>query len=739
MLRTMKRFYGLSRFVLVWAMVGMWCCAAVAQSSWTDASASGSEPGSYSDVLRAVAPSLVQVEYTFRFDKGDPPQSIDGDESFADSIHEERPYIEAGYLISNDLVATSDLMISSRFIERIEVRYRGETRKAEIDSVAANQRAIVLRLATPLIGAKPLRFDVSADPPFYIASQGRLSGSWSQRIFPFANGLVHFGNGDELIPLNVQGTVVTRDGTAVGVTLSNELPAAGSFWKGNPVDRWNLIGADDIARRSGRLQTEYSRGVARVAVRFRSPKKNNSDAYSSYFGDDSDSGASITEWNGLGLVIDPTNVLVLADLDPKATVRLEKVSIFLRDDDGTETEHVATFRGSIKNYGAMMVTLTKPVSDPMIVHLSEVPDMLAMRDRAFLADQIIIRGETRRDFYSHGRYGAFSVGWKGRIYSENPSSRGKVFYFDVVSGELVAFPMNRRSKVSDDEDTSTYNNSDDLYLYPPIYMKEVLADPESFFDPNNTPLSEEAENRLAWFGVELQPLDRELARYNNISDETDDGRFGAIITYLYPGSPAVNAELKTGDILVRIASDDLPKPVEIDVSGGYIFASQGFPWDGLDEVPEEYFDQIPTPWVPVNSELNKTLTAIGIGTPVSIEYVRDGKIQSVELTIEQSPPYYDSAAKFEDEELGLAVRNTTYEVRRYFRKKEGDPGVIVSKIEPGSKVAVAGLKPFEIVTAVNDQPVPNIDDFKRLVEGEKELRFSVTRMTRGRIVKVTRE
>jgi hypothetical protein len=60
----------------------------------------------------------------------------------------------------------------------------------------------------------------------------------------------------------------------------------------------------------------------------------------------------------------------------------------------------------------------------------------------------------------------------------------------------------------------------------------------------------------------------------------------------------------------------------------------------------------------------------------------------------------------------------------------------VSRIEPGSKVSVAGLKPYEIITHVNDEPVADVGAFKKLITGQQELRLSVKRMTRSRIVKL---
>jgi len=85
----------------------------------------------------------------------------------------------------------------------------------------------------------------------------------------------------------------------------------------------------------------------------------------------------------------------------------------------------------------------------------------------------------------------------------------------------------------------------------------------------------------------------------------------------------------------------------------------------------------------------------------------------------------------------VTVRDLTYEVRRYFQREATDPGVIVSKIEPGSRASVAGVRPYEIITHVNDKPVMTAKDFELLTKDQKELRLSVKRMLRGRVIKLS--
>jgi serine protease Do len=78
----------------------------------------------------------------------------------------------------------------------------------------------------------------------------------------------------------------------------------------------------------------------------------------------------------------------------------------------------------------------------------------------------------------------------------------------------------------------------------------------------------------------------------------------------------------------------------------------------------------------------------------------------------------------------------TYEVRRYLQRKADEPGVVVSKVEPGGRAGVAGVRPYELITHVNDQPVNNVGEFEKLTAASGELKLSVRRMAKGRIVTV---
>jgi serine protease Do len=266
------------------------------------------------------------------------------------------------------------------------------------------------------------------------------------------------------------------------------------------------------------------------------------------------------------------------------------------------------------------------------------------------------------------------------------------------------------------------------------YLRAVLAKLEENIDQSNVPLSEAEESRLAWLGLVLQPLNPELARVNKVSDLTRNGRSGALISYVYPNSPAAKAGLQPGDILLRLHVESEPKPVEVEVEQA---GQSWFPmlWSRYNEIPERAFDRIPRPWPAAEDKFTRMLTDLGFGKKFTVEYFRGGKVHKADFAVTQSPPHYDTAPRYKSNSLGMTVRDLTYELRQYFHRSDDQPGVIISKIEPGSKASVAGLRPYEIITHVNDEPVMNVKDFETLTNQSGELRFEVKRWTRGRVVK----
>ena len=673
-------------------------------------------------IADAARPAFVQVEYTLQYDKGESPYFYGGtrDGVGTSVIEQERPAEVTGLLISPDTVLTGDLILHPRFIESLAVRFGDDVVPAAVSGYAVDHDAVFLKLERPLEGAVAVSFDAAAEGPFQAVSYLLRDAEWSVRVGPFSPVAVRTVSGRSFQVGPDHALVVNGEGVAVGVAFDSRLPADDS-WKGSPAD-WDIVSADAMVTQLAELEQRANGALLRVALNFRSPKK--ATGYDRY--DYSAGGEVGTERNVVGVLVGPRRVLVLAQLDPKTTTRLERVQIY-PDGDGEPME--ASFVASLKDYGGLLVELAEPMDGAVAMADDDVRDY---ENKLLMLAEIRIQGDNRVAYFLRNRITGFYKGWRQNVYPGIPGDEEDVFLFGA-DGRLIAFPISHRPKpsVQQDRGWSRARTTAAAQLAAVLNAEDMAA----HIDANNIPLTEEEENRLAWMGVALQGLTRELARVNNVSELTRDGQTGAIVSWVYPDSPAAEAGVEPGWILLRLDVEGEPKPLEVEASG-YIWESQPFPWQYLDQIPVTDFEDAPTPWPPAENQFRRALTDVGFGRSYTARFSVDGEIVTKEFEVVESPKHYESAPKKEFESLGLTIRDLTFELQHYFRKMPDDPGVMISKIETGSRADVGGLKPFEIITHVNNEPVNSVEQFAELIEGQAELRLDVLRMTRGRVVKI---
>ncbi len=680
-------------------------------------------------VADAVADSLVRVEYTLKMDKGEAPAAAGWSyrcphcsnwHAFdaGGVIGEERPFEVGGLLLTPTLVVTSDPLMHPRFVESIAVRFGEQVVEAKPAGVARSQNAIFLELAEPLAGAKPLAFDAEKEGPYLAVTHARAGGLWSTNVQPMGSELTVRETGRRFAPGVSGSLIVAADGTPVGVCMREDLPLDDS-WKGSPAD-WPRVSADEMKGLIERLDEVSRRGIVRVDLSFRSPRQQpeaNPYRYARHHRQEDNA----TERNVLGVLMDERTVLVLAKLDPRVTGRLERIMVHPAEGAAV----AASFGGTLKDYGALVVRLDKPLDGALAMSDAVLADLPV---EMVLAADVNLQGENRVAYLSHSRISGLEIGWRRNLYPD--LRRGNDLFLFDDEARLVAIPMSRREPVSQRE---PYRH-DRLLATPVGQVQPVLASLEQHVDTFNVPLTADEENRLAWLGVELQAMDRELARVNKVSHLTGDGETGAIVSHVYPDSPAGRAGVQVGTILVRIHAEGEPAPLDVKIEEP--MQGMDFPWDRLDEIPEQYFDRIPTPWPSTENTFTRALTDLGFGRTFTADFYEDGELVTRDFAVEQAPAHYDAAARHKSEPMGLSVRDMTYELRRYFQKAADDPGVVVSKVEPGSKASIAGIRPYELIISVNDTPVRDVKQFEQLIGSGGDLRLLVNRMMSGRVVKI---
>ena len=698
------------------------------------ADAGGLKPA---EILAGIAPSMVRVEFELQFDKGDAPTgAIDHDpgsrthanHSLADVIREERPLEDSGYLVAPDLVVIPDPTIHPRFIKRIRVASLTGSSEATVASYGRDTWYSILKLKTPLPGGKPLEF-VAGQKAAYIATYYRAEGGMLMDLAPFSGRFQKPDGRPGYRVAESTGLAVGTNGAPVGLVFSHRL-AADDSWMGSPLTK-PLVDAARLAAATEAL-TEHSRAVLpRVRLSFRSPKTpagQGRERFRGRNGGEEDENDDSTEQDVLGLALTDKKVAVMANLKSAKTARLQRISIHPA---GSTDAIAATFVASLKDFGVLVVELEKPLPVTATIYTGDLRELL---EKLVLKAEIDMQGEIRTDYFHESRFGLLRTGPRLEYYPElgDMTAVDQVHLF-TMEQQLVALPVARRDHPG--QKSGGRWNHPEIELTPARLVAQAAADLATSADPANVPTSEADENRVAWLGVELQPLTRELARANGVSDQTRDGESGVLVTYVHPESPAAQAGLAPGAVLLRLRTVREPAPIEIHLEEDFARAQQ-FPWDRMDEIREQFFDRLWTPWAPAENAFTRSLTDLGFGTKFTLEYFADGKLLTREFEVVPSPEHFDSAPRFKAEALGLTVRDLTFEVRRYMQRKPEEPGVLISKLDPGSKASVAGLKPYEVVTHVNDQPVANVKDFERLVKGGGELKLSIKRMAKGRIVTV---
>lgn len=723
----------------------------VRAQSTTDPAPPPKTPAEVAAMAEKLGASLVRVEVTPKYDKGESPgddrysawrmysSRADDDldsgawENWERLVQEDRPAERGGFLIAPDRVFTVDPGLHPRFIKGIRVRFGEQTVAAHPVAWPARGAGVVLQLDQPLTDAKPLMFDPTKAGPYLGVSYAKRGGEWVTRVAGLPSGVALTSDGRRFTPGSGSFVVIDRDGNPVTLTGTGDFPVDGS-WKQLP-SGWNMVNQSQMDDALAALEADAAKNLLRVTLNFRSPRNAGEHSMDPY-GYGGAQQAEITEWNGLGLIVDDKTALVFANLKPKVTARLERVRLFSAD--GKEIK--AVFGATLKDWGAFTVKLETPVSTPVRFSSESV---LSQRGRLLLEAAATVRGETRTVYFSHTRFDAYFTGWKGEVFpaaaleTVAPGS-GETAYSSFtygMDGSLIAVPIEQREQVTTQDRYSSYSGR--THAMPVALLNRVLHEGAGAIDAENRPLSEEEENRLAWLGVEMQGMDPDLARANNVMEQTNGGESGGIVTYIYPDSPATKAGIKSGDIILRLHVEGHPKPLEVSIHESPMYGMMDQFWAALDRVPEEYLDRIPKPWGSAETALTRALTDIGFGTPFVADVWRDGKVMKVPMTITQGPPTYDAAAQYKSESAGLTVKNLTYEVRRYLQLKPDDPGVIIARVERGGKASIAGLKPFETIRSINDQPVMNVKDFERLIAQGGELKLAVKRMTQGRTVKIT--
>jgi serine protease Do len=201
-------------------------------------------------------------------------------------------------------------------------------------------------------------------------------------------------------------------------------------------------------------------------------------------------------------------------------------------------------------------------------------------------------------------------------------------------------------------------------------------------------LKEKGKVTRGWLGVYIQRLAPDMAETLNVP-----GKKGALVADVTKDGPAQKAGIRSGDVIVS--------------------------FDGK-EVEDEH-------------DLPRIVASTKPGKKVKVVVIRDGKEESISLTIaEMEPDAKEKLAGGPDlsKGLGLTVQDISPAVARHM-DIENRKGVLVSSVEPGSPADDAGFRDGDIIRAINRMSVKDSKEFEKRIKEIKDDKTVLFLVERG--------
>ncbi|MEP4373365.1 MAG: DegQ family serine endoprotease [Alloalcanivorax venustensis] len=185
-------------------------------------------------------------------------------------------------------------------------------------------------------------------------------------------------------------------------------------------------------------------------------------------------------------------------------------------------------------------------------------------------------------------------------------------------------------------------------------------------------LKETGEDSRGWLGVLIQEVDRDLAESFGL-----DKPMGALVAQVQSGSPAAEAGLQPGDVIIAFNGREIQR----------------------------------------SAQLPKWVGALKAGTEAEMTVVRDGDEKTLEVTVGELPdnPQAGMAGQpdqdqGESDKLGLEVRAAS---AAELARVKADHGVVITGVQDGP-AARAGLSSGDLLVSLNGKPVDSLDAYREI-------------------------
>lgn len=555
--------------------------------------------------------------------------------------------------------------------------------------------------------------------------------------------------------VNGVAVICNEDGGPVGLVshAQVDLGQSGIAWLGKDILADEGISAEQQEQMEKMLKDDFAENIYEITVTFRpEPQEEDGYDYGSIYGyrgyNSGRGGNQELLLYGLGFVED--KLLIPGALSREQIEKIDTITVKI-DDKQIE----ASFSGVLKQFDAMVIELQEgrlPQTTSFVDggELARIEPFWAVFVRELAGKNVLVeysRWIDREQAYEDKWYpisqrsiplNSWLVDRQGRLvglFCEARHEHDRLLRYLMMGryNRYGMYPSSSSNQIRRSRGPQArYGYTvEDVRLFDADRLIPILSDLSYNYDSHIRHLDKDEQRRRVWLGVEYTQLSKDMVKQMDLRDQTQDGRIGLMVNRVYPDSPAARLGLTEGDVLLEIAVEGIPWPIELIPQERDEYDMPDF---GEEDIPEEFEAmglRMPRrrPWRSRENYLTSMLDDIGEGTSVKLSYFHAGESMGKEFNIEQSPRDMLSAAKYKDEKLGLTVKDLTYEVRAALRLKDSDSAVVVTQVEDGTPAALARIKLYELIRAVDGMQVDNVETFERLITQAREAEKTSARLT----------